>query len=174
MDCTAGSAASAVNGATPFVRPAWRTQPHTPRSHCAEARVSLDGRHVSRLRRPTSDYCARQFEAAGKPGAAPPPEGSPVCGINGSNNALTAGSFPLSAFASFLAGQARRIVVDRTGLNGVWDFDLKWSPPDTPNADPDHPSIFTALEEQLGLRLDAATGPVEVLVIDRIEALIPD
>jgi bla regulator protein blaR1 len=133
-----------------------------------------DGRLGPRLRRPTSDYCARQFEAAGKPGAAPPPEGSPVCGINGSNNALTAGSFPLSAFASFLAGQARRIVVDRTGLNGVWDFDLKWSPPDTPNADPDHPSIFTALEEQLGLRLDAATGPVEVLVIDRIEALIPD
>jgi uncharacterized protein (TIGR03435 family) len=56
----------------------------------------------------------------------------------------------------------------------VWDFDLKWSPPNAPTPDPDRPSIFTALQEQLGLRLDATTGPVEVLVIDRLERLIPD
>jgi uncharacterized protein (TIGR03435 family) len=136
--------------------------------------VAREGRLGPRLRRPTSDFCARQFEAAGKPGATPPPPGSPMCGISGDTNELTAGSFPLSSFVGFLAGQARRIVVDRTGLTGVWDFDLKWSPPDTPNPDPDRPSIFTALEEQLGLRLEATTGPVEVLVIDRVEALIPD
>lgn len=133
-----------------------------------------DGRLGPRLRRPTSDYCAKRFEAESKPGMTPPPPGSPVCGISGGSTELTAGSFPLSAFAGFLARQARRIVIDRTGLMGVWDFDLKWSPPNTPDPDPDRPSIFTALQEQLGLRLDATTGPVEVLVIDRIERLVPD
>ena len=133
-----------------------------------------DGRLGPRLRRPTSDYCNKMFEAAGKPGFTPPPDGGPVCGITGNGNGLEAGSFPINAFAGFLSGQVRRIVVDRTGLTGNWDFDLKWSPPESPNADPDRPSIFTALQEQLGLRLEATTGPVEVLVIDRLEELIPD
>jgi len=80
----------------------------------------------------------------------------------------------MTEFVRFLAARTGRVVVDRTGLAGGWDFDLKWSPPNTPNPDPDRPSIFTALQEQLGLRLDATTGPVEVLVIDRLETLIPD
>ena len=133
-----------------------------------------DGRLGPQLRRPTSDFCARQFEAAGKPGFTPPPEGSPVCGITGDGNGLTAGSLPMSEFARFLSGPTRRIVVDRTGLTGGWDFNLKFSPPDAPSPDPDRPSIFTALQEQLGLRLEATTGPVDVLVIDRVEPLIPD
>ena len=133
-----------------------------------------DGQPGPRLRRPVSDFCAKQAEAAGKPGYTPPPQGSPVCGIRGNQTQLTAGSFSLRSFAGFLAGEVTRAVVDRTGLTGVWDFDLKWSPPDFPNPDPDRPSIFTALQEQLGLRLDPTTGPVEVLVIDRLESLIPD
>ena len=133
-----------------------------------------DGRLGPRLRQTTSDYCAKRFEAAGKGGDTPAPPGSPVCGISGSGNELTAGAFPINEFARFLAGRSGRIVVDRTGLTGVWDFDLKWSPPNAPNPDPDRPSIFTALQEQLGLRLDATTGPVEVLVIDRLERLIPE
>ncbi len=133
-----------------------------------------DGQLGPRLRRPSSDYCARRAEAAAKPGAPAPPEGGPVCGLKGSSNELTGGSFPMAGFATFLAGQAERVVVDRTGLTGGWDFDLKWSPSDTANPDPDRPVIFTALQEQLGLRLEATTGPVEVLVIDRLEQLIPD
>jgi uncharacterized protein (TIGR03435 family) len=97
-----------------------------------------------------------------------------VCGIRGNQTQLTAGSFSLRSFAGFLGGEVSRVVVDRTGLTGVWDFDLQWSPPDAAHPDPDRPSIFTALQEQLGLRLEATTGPVEVLVIDRVEALIPD
>ena len=135
-----------------------------------------DGRLGPRLRQTTSDYCAKLREAAGKPGATPAPTGSPVCGMRpgGSGNEITAGAVPMNELARLLNVVAARTVVDRTGLNGVWDFDLQWSPPNAPNADPDRPSIFTALPEQLGLRLDATTGPVEVLVIDRLERLVPD
>jgi uncharacterized protein (TIGR03435 family) len=92
----------------------------------------------------------------------------------GTGTEITAGAIPMNEFARFLNVNVGRTVVDRTDLTGVWDFDLKWSPPNAPNPDPDRPSIFTALQEQLGLRLDATTGPVEVLVIDRLERLIPD
>jgi uncharacterized protein (TIGR03435 family) len=132
-----------------------------------------DGRLGPRLRRPASDYCDQQYKAAGKPGATPPPASSPLCGIDSpTTGELIAGAFPLSEFASLLSGTMDRIIVDRTGLTGGWDFDLKWSSPDATTAG--RPSIFTALQEQLGLRLEATTGPVEVLVIDRVEPLIPD
>jgi bla regulator protein blaR1 len=78
-----------------------------------------------------------------------------------------------------------RPVLDRTGLEGRYDFTLEWTPaPDEFTAaaiglptraepprptDPNHPSIFTALEEQLGLRLKSAQAPVEILTIDRVE-----
>ncbi|MGH9241933.1 MAG: M56 family metallopeptidase [Vicinamibacterales bacterium] len=134
-----------------------------------------DGRLGPRLRQTTSDYCKKLFEAAGKAGNTPVPPGGPVCGMRplGSDE-LAAGALPMNEFARFLNVESGRTVVDRTGLTGLWDFDLKWSRPNAPNPDPDRPSIFTALQEQLGLRLDATTGPVEVLVIDRVEPLIPD
>ena len=135
-----------------------------------------DGRLGPQLRQTTSDYCARLLAAAGKAGDTPIPAGCPVCGMRpgGTGNEITAGAIPMNEFARFLNVNVGRTVVDRTGLTGVWDFDLKWSPPNAPTPDPDRPSIFTALQEQLGLRLDATTGPVEVLVIDRLERLVPE
>lgn len=75
-----------------------------------------------------------------------------------------------------------RPILDRTGLNGKYDFELKWTPdqssangplggaaPPLLAADPDRPNIFTALQEQLGLKLDSSKGPVEVVVLDHIE-----
>ena len=87
------------------------------------------------------------------------------------------GGFPLSDVTSMLGDMTGRMVVDRTGLSGNWDFTLTFQaemrgrPPgvDLPASDPTAPSIFTALQEQLGLRLDSTKGPVEVLVIDAIE-----
>jgi uncharacterized protein (TIGR03435 family) len=73
----------------------------------------------------------------------------------------------LSTFANVLSGVLGRKVIDKTGLVGNFDADLKWTPDDKP--DDGGPSIFTAIQEQLGLRLEAAKGPVEVLVIDRAE-----
>ena len=75
-----------------------------------------------------------------------------------------------------LAGPADRMVIDRTALAGVWDLDLKYVPdqplPDIPGlpAPPaDGASLFTALQEQLGLRLESQMAPVDLLVIDSIE-----
>jgi uncharacterized protein (TIGR03435 family) len=66
-----------------------------------------------------------------------------------------------------LTRRVDRIVVDRTGLDGLFDVDLTWTAL-TPASDAGL-SIFTAVQEQLGLRLERARGPVEVLVIDRVQ-----
>jgi uncharacterized protein (TIGR03435 family) len=70
-----------------------------------------------------------------------------------------------------IARDARRQVVDRTGLTGSFDWDLTWTPlmNRLPDIDPDGPTIFTALQEQLGLKLEGIKGTTDVLVIDRVE-----
>jgi uncharacterized protein (TIGR03435 family) len=104
---------------------------------------------------------------------------------------LSSGGLPISQFATSLAQFVQRVVVDRTGLAGAYDIDLRWTPdqvpqrapgtaPDQPvrvngtDIDPNGPSIFTALQEQLGLELEAGRGPVDVLVIDSVAQPTPD
>jgi len=73
-----------------------------------------------------------------------------------------------------------RVVIDRTGLTGTYDFDLKWNFEGTadhlgvalPPPDRTLPTLFTALEEQLGLKLESTKSPIDVLVIDGAEKLI--
>ena len=100
------------------------------------------------------------------------------CGMRNSDGRIRFGGYPMSFFANGLSNEVARSVVDRTGLTGNWDFELTYTrerarQPDVGDAaaapDPDGPSIFTALQEQLGLKLDSTKGPVRVLVIDRIE-----
>jgi uncharacterized protein (TIGR03435 family) len=78
-----------------------------------------------------------------------------------------------------------RIVVDRTGLAGTFDIDLRWMPERpfidatqsaaaTPMVDSSEPPLFTAIREQLGLKLERTRGPVDVLVIDRVERPRPN
>jgi uncharacterized protein (TIGR03435 family) len=69
-----------------------------------------------------------------------------------------------------------RAVVDQTGLSGTYDFDLEWTPDENQfggnlprSVEPTKPSLFVAMQEQLGLRLEATRGPVQALVIDRVE-----
>ena len=71
---------------------------------------------------------------------------------------------PMSSLTKFLSGQVGRTVLDQTGLKGEYDFKLTFAP-DLAEVT-DGPSIFTAVQDQLGLRLDAQKGPVEVLVVD--------
>jgi len=80
-----------------------------------------------------------------------------------------------------LSRMFRRNVVDKTGLKGKFDIALEWTPDETlgrqappdapppPISDGTGPSIFTAIQEQLGLKLEAQKGPVEILVIERAE-----
>jgi uncharacterized protein (TIGR03435 family) len=86
---------------------------------------------------------------------------------------LTATHASMSALAHFLAGPNIRLgrpVVDKTALDGVFDFALDWTPDTDAEKSAEHaPSILVALQEQLGLRLEARKGPVEVLVVDHVE-----
>ena len=76
--------------------------------------------------------------------------------------------------AAYLARVTGRIVVDKTGLDGKYDWTLDWAP-DAPTANDDGagappagPTIFTAVQEQLGLRLESGKAPVDKIVIDRV------
>jgi uncharacterized protein (TIGR03435 family) len=76
---------------------------------------------------------------------------------------------PISLFASVLALPMGRTVVDRTGLDGLYDLDVTFAPVGPDAGQSAGPSLFTALQEQLGLKLDPEKELVEVLVVDRIE-----
>jgi uncharacterized protein (TIGR03435 family) len=77
---------------------------------------------------------------------------------------------PIGArFIVGLANAAGRIVIDKTGLTGWYDIDLKWTTDEDLAAGVSGPSVFTALEEQLGLKLVSTKAPVDVLVVDHIE-----
>ena len=81
----------------------------------------------------------------------------------------------MDRFAQVLSRQMDLPVVNRTGLEGTYNIDLQWTPDSARLARPeggpvaDGPSIFTAIQEQLGLRLRAAKVPVDVLVIDHAQ-----
>jgi uncharacterized protein (TIGR03435 family) len=81
-------------------------------------------------------------------------------------------SVPVASLAHTMSDWVGRTVVDKTGLAGPVDFTLSWASDSAP--DSGAPSIFTAVQEQLGLKLEPARGPVDVLVIDSAERHIPD
>jgi uncharacterized protein (TIGR03435 family) len=92
---------------------------------------------------------------------------------------VTAQGVPLEPLVHFLSDRVGRPIEDKTGLTGAYNFTLQMgdighdspAPAPDPNsaADTTGPSIFTALQEQLGLKLDSEKGPVQVLVVDHIE-----
>ena len=99
---------------------------------------------------------------------------------------VTGSGLPVSDLAMALTELPPRssgvdqIVQDRTGFNGRFDFDLEWAPDPTrnrasPNATADSPTvsdfpgIFTAVQEQLGLKLESAKAPFDFVVIDHVE-----
>jgi uncharacterized protein (TIGR03435 family) len=95
---------------------------------------------------------------------------------------LTGTKVPMAFLAKHLSRQLRRTVLDKTGLSGGYNFTLEWTPepgqmmgpgepgPEAaPPSESSGPSIFTALQEQLGLKLESQRGPVEILIIDGVE-----
>ena len=107
---------------------------------------------------------------------------SPCMKIQTGLGSLTLRGMPLDRFIPWLSANVNRVVVDRTGLQGRHDIDLKWTPEQLgqrsgngpPATDPDALSIFTALQEQLGLKLDSTRDTVDVLVIDGVEHPTPN
>ena len=121
----------------------------------------------------------------GPPPGLPPPGERPQCGMRVAPNQVMAGGTSLTQLTQMLSQFTQRIVIDRTGLKGTFDIDLTFTPermpqgPPPPGAppltiDPNGPSLFTALQEQLGLKLESERAPVEVLVIDHVERATPD
>jgi uncharacterized protein (TIGR03435 family) len=86
---------------------------------------------------------------------------------------VTAQGVPLSSFLPQLSYNSGRPVIDKTGLTGKYDFELTYALDQNASAgatsDSTGPSIFTAIQEQLGLKLEPGKGPVEVIVIDHAE-----
>ncbi len=99
------------------------------------------------------------------------PDEAPIENLSGTKLIVHAMSID-TLIDSVLSGTDGRLVLDKTGLGErKFDFELKWAPENRRAADPAGagPSIFTALEEQLGLKLVPSKGQVQVLVIDHIE-----
>ena len=88
-------------------------------------------------------------------------------------NSYEANGMPISDLLFMLRMTTSRPVVDKTGLTGTYAFTLRYAD-DPPPPEATAPSIFTAVQEQLGLKLDAATEPFEVFVIERVERPTPN
>jgi len=109
--------------------------------------------------------------AKGGPRMPPPTDGRATipAGINGQLR-IVSNRMPMATVASLLSRYMRALVVDQTGLAGDFEVKLVWTPDDRPVPDDQRgASVFTALEEQLGLKLESRKGPIEVMVIDRAE-----
>jgi uncharacterized protein (TIGR03435 family) len=137
----------------------WETR-NLPRYALVLARE--DGRLGPQLHRSSAD-CSADFSA---------------CATTARQGLYASGGTPLSSLSNYLASAVvQQVVVDRTGLEGRFEIRLEWAPDqassvgrgDTATQPADKPAIFTALQEQLGLKLEAERGPVDVVVIDHVE-----
>ncbi len=119
-------------------------------------------------------------------GGPEPPAGSPRLRMSiVRRGRLTSQGADMAGLAAQLSNVLGRSVVDKTGLRGTYDLKLEWAPDESqvsnfqamgvpegfgaPAADWPGPTLFTALEEQLGLKLDSQRGPVEMFTIERVE-----
>lgn len=103
------------------------------------------------------------------PSAKPKPRGWITMG----SGVVKLDDMPLSGLLNQLGYSLDHPVIDKTGLTGKYDLSLKWRPDNQPPSDggsaDELPGLFTAMQEQLGLKLEPAKGPVDTLVIDHIE-----
>jgi uncharacterized protein (TIGR03435 family) len=133
--------------------------------------------------RPSAQACeSRDVDSRTQNRPAPSVTETPRCGMRVLPGTIQSGGVLLAQLATGLSPLVDRVVRDRTGLAGYFEFTLRWTPDRIPSGydrkaaaiglpaiETDGASIFTALREQLGLRLDSEKGPVEILVVDRAE-----
>ena len=115
---------------------------------------------------------------AGSPSALAPGGRRMACAMMAQRRQIVGGTQPISRLTRSLESMVGRFVIDDTGLTGNYDIDLEFAPTieagGNPAAADGAPSIFTALQEQLGLKLDADRRPMGVVVIDAIDRPTPD
>jgi bla regulator protein blaR1 len=150
-----------------------------------------DGKLGPNLSPAAIDCAAVMRGRRGGPPPTPPQPGQKLeCGFMIGPGRMNAGGMPLSNLAQTLSPQVGRIVLDKTELTGNYDLELTYSleglgsvfpgggPPLINGApapiDPNQPNLFTALQEQLGLKLDSQRGPVDVVVIDSVQQPVAD
>jgi len=102
---------------------------------------------------------------------APAPNARPCGGFNRGPAQMLGARISMPGLAKTLSRVVGRTVVDKTGIDGSYDITLNWKPdellqPDQDSAASESASLFTAIQEELGLRLEAQRGPVDILVID--------
>ena len=158
-------------------------------------RARTDGSLGPQLRQSTSG-CEAIIAGVNAGAPVPPrqPGEPPPCGAMRGPARIIAGGLPMEQFANILTnvmadangpagGVGARVVIDKTGLSGRFAFTLAWtpekipegtSPPGIPPVDPNGPPLVTALQEQLGLKLQPARSQMDVVVIDSIEQPTPD
>jgi len=150
-----------------------------------------DGRLGPKLE-PSSVDCAAKMRGRGAgpggrdtPPPVPRPGEKPECGMFMGPGSVGAGGVSIDLLAQMLSGRTQRIVLNKTGLSGNYSFTLEFTPDQMPPggaliagapvpADPNAPSLVTALQEQLGLKLEQQRAPVEMLVIDEVSRPTPD
>jgi len=96
-----------------------------------------------------------------------PANGAQPCAWSSNGETIRVGGLPFSILADAFGRVDGRVIVDKTGLTGNYEMTLRYA--QQPNAPNDAPSIFTALQEQLGLRLVTDRAAIPVLVVDHIE-----
>ena len=158
-------------------------------------RARADGSLGPELR-PSTSGCEAIMAAVQAGAPVPPrqPNQPPPCGAMRGPARVIAGGLPMAQFANMLTnimadangpagGAGARLVIDKTGLTGRFEFTLAWTPEKMPEGtppagippiDPNGPRLETALQEQLGLKLQAVRSPLEVVVVDSVSRPTPD
>ena len=90
-------------------------------------------------------------------------------GYTVSGSSLKGEGIEIGTMAISLENNVGRLIVDKTGLTGKYAIDLKWSMEESPSSSDQGPSIFTALQDQLGLKLESTKAPVDTIVIEHLD-----
>jgi uncharacterized protein (TIGR03435 family) len=125
------------------------------------------GPDIERTSRDCAAVVAADRAGTLRPVLAPPSNGAPPCGMQASDGEIRAGGLTMDILARNLGMRVGRPVFDRTGIEGYFDLTLKYAPQNA--ASTEMPSLFSALQEQLGLKLESGVAPLQTLVIEHIE-----
>ncbi|MBV8728520.1 MAG: TIGR03435 family protein, partial [Acidobacteriia bacterium] len=127
---------------------------------------------AGRLREAEGEDCPSILDTPG-PRPGDPPDDAPCGELMNAPGHTKGYRVPASELAGGLSFFLGKLVRDKTGLTGKYDIELQWTPDgpllESPSSETGPPSIFTALQQQLGLKLESARGPVKILVIDHVE-----